>query len=234
MTEEMLYLVLKCLLVCLFFTEVACFREYSTNTMFSRNRLRFFEPVLASPRKVNDIESTGVVGQIVFKLTEGLSQFGSIFNQANGSVGQNNMLRGKKSLSSLATSLKEDYEKVFWATGDMNMDLYASNCTFSDPFSSFGGEGSTKRFKNNADSLGKLIISPKCKVSRVDVDAVAKSVSVEWSFTSLLSLPWRPVLSAAGITTHFINDGGKIIKYEERWKSKPVDVVLRLFKPSGK
>ena len=42
----------------------------------------------------------------------------------------------------------------------------------------------------------------------------------------------RPVLAAAGETSHFIDtDTGLIVRYEERWKSDPWEVVKRLFVP---
>ena len=59
-------------------------------------------------------------------------------------------------------------------------------------------------------------------------------VRVDWSFTSKLKLPWNPVLSASGVTSHYINKNGnsKIFLYVEAWKSKPIDVVARLFRPT--
>ena len=56
--------------------------------------------------------------------------------------------------------IKNEYEKIFWATGNMDTSLWSSNATFSDPFSSFGGEGSTRRFKQNANQLGALVLGP--------------------------------------------------------------------------
>jgi hypothetical protein len=113
------------------------------------------------------------------------------------------------------------------------MALFADNCTFADPFSSFGGPGSRDRFKKNADSLGKLVIDPTLKITSFDVEEEANVVKVGWVFSSRLKLPWRPILAAAGETSHFLDEEtGLIIRYEERWKSKPWDVVARLFVPS--
>ena len=45
----------------------------------------------------------------------------------------------------------------------------------------------------------------------------------------------RPVLAAAGETLHVIDKESRLItRYEERWKSKPWDVVKRLFIPGNK
>merc|ERR1712070_931916 len=35
--------------------------------------------------------------------------------------------------------LKQDYDKVYFVTGDLNLDLYDENCIFADPFVSFTG-----------------------------------------------------------------------------------------------
>ena len=40
----------------------------------------------------------------------------------------------------------------------------------SDPFSSFSGEESTRRFKQNADQLGALVLDPTLKITLYEVD----------------------------------------------------------------
>ena len=58
-------------------------------------------------------------------------------------------------------------------------------------------------------------------------------VRVGWVFNSKLNLPWKPILAAAGETFHYLDtQTGLIIRYEETWKSKPWDVVKRLFQPT--
>mmetsp|Transcript_24254 Transcript_24254/g.33283 ORF Transcript_24254/g.33283 Transcript_24254/m.33283 type:complete len:127 (-) Transcript_24254:45-425(-) len=116
---------------------------------------------------------------------------------------------------------------------NMDTSLWAPNCTFADPFNSFGGEGSTARFKVNADNLGKFVINPTLKVTSFEADESKRIVTVGWIFSSQLKLPWRPTLAAAGETLHIIdNSSGLITRYEERWKSNPWDVIKRLFVPN--
>lgn len=58
-------------------------------------------------------------------------------------------------------------------------------------------------------------------------------VRVGWIFSSKLNLPWKPILAAAGETFHYLDSStGLIIRYEETWKSKPWDVVKRIFTPT--
>jgi hypothetical protein len=126
-----------------------------------------------------------------------------------------------------------------------------------DPFSSFGGKGSTVRFKKNADNLGKLVLNPTMKITSFNIDYLTPEnigedssdikkdkfsnivdrssacVRVGWIFSSKLNFPWKPILAAAGETFHYLDTtSGKISLYEETWKSEPWDVVKRLFTPS--
>ena len=158
-------------------------------------------------------------------------------------------------LLAISEVIRQEYEAIFWATGNMDTSLWADDCVFSDPFSSFGGRpGSTARFKSNADNLGKLVDTPTLRITSFAVDEgvagpavtavkVAASteteapdvydvVKVGWTFSSKLKLPWRPVLAAAGETTHYLDARGLIVRYEERWKSDPWSVVRRLFVPT--
>eukprot|EP00596_Hydrurales_sp_CCMP1899_P004147 CAMPEP_0119051508 /NCGR_PEP_ID=MMETSP1177-20130426/73095_1 /TAXON_ID=2985 /ORGANISM="Ochromonas sp, Strain CCMP1899" /LENGTH=243 /DNA_ID=CAMNT_0007030723 /DNA_START=335 /DNA_END=1066 /DNA_ORIENTATION=- len=156
----------------------------------------------------------------------------------------------------IAEQIRKEYEAIFWVTGNMDTSLWAEDCTFADPFSSFGGAGSTARFKKNADNLGKFVSNPKMKITSFKIefsdDHINKDiidnintdyentknesnpyhvVRIGWSFTSKLKLPWYPILAAAGETFHYLDKhNGLIYKYEETWKSKPWDVVKRIFK----
>lgn len=143
-------------------------------------------------------------------------------------------------IEQIGTKIKEEYEKIFWATGQMDTSLWMDNCTFSDPFSSFGGPGSTQRFKNNADNLGRFLINPKLRITSYNIEYIkgdlgrtSANVVVGWVFSSKLKLPWRPVLAAAGETSHSLNpDNGLIERYQERWKSDTWEVIKRLFVPA--
>lgn len=187
------------------------------------------------------------VSQILFKATEVFGSIIKLTDRRSVTLTDSNSVSTSEaqtplSLSETAQRIKKEYENLFWVTGNMDMSLWEDNCTFADPFSSFGGDGSLLRFKSNADNLSRLVDSPVSRVTSFEIieDQILDStpvdvVKVGWSFSSTLKLPWRPILAASGVTSHFISSStGKIKRYEEAWKSKPLDVVLRLFVPSKK
>lgn len=194
--------------------------------------------VFASPGRSGSGDSNELGGdQLSRQLFGAAEAFGKMFSggdSGKSSVGLQQKPKNntkKRSLKQIAATIRKEYEAIFWATGDMDLSLWRDDCTFADPFSSFGGPGSAQRFKTNADNLGKWVLEPTMKVTSFDVDAKENMVSVGWVFRSKLKLPWRPVLAAAGTTCHYIDaDTGLISRYEETWKSKPWDVIKRLFK----
>ncbi|KAJ1403166.1 hypothetical protein B484DRAFT_228549 [Ochromonadaceae sp. CCMP2298] len=218
-------------------------------------------PLCAKKDAIGEGLGGSVATRGLFSLAEG---FGWLSAKASAltpapTTGRTSAL-SKRDVARIASDIRKEYEAIFWATGNMDTSLWAPDCTFADPFSSFGGAGSTQRFKRNADNLGRLVLQPRLKVTSFDVGvleggkgeggagkgkggageggkeggqkAAAYTVSVGWTFSSKLNLPWRPVLAAAGITTHYLDNNGLIVRYEEQWRSDPWEVVFRLFKPT--
>ena len=84
--------------------------------------------------------------------------------------------------------------------------------------------------ENNMKKTGKVIGKDENNNNLNTFDCVR----VGWVFNSKLNLPWKPILAAAGETFHYLDtQTGLIIRYEETWKSKPWDVVKRLFQPTN-
>lgn len=60
-------------------------------------------------------------------------------------------------------------------------------------------------------------------------------VQAKWRFSSILKLPWRPRLAAAGATTYvFDAQTGLVIKHVEEWDVEAQKVIQQLLKPAGK
>jgi hypothetical protein len=103
------------------------------------------------------------------------------------------------------------------------MEAYAEDCVFADPFVSFSG---VDRFKQNVGNLGGMMRDVKLDV--YDYQESDKQILTKWRFSCILSLPWRPLLAAAGSTTHVIDpEAGCIVKHIEAWDVEPSKVGLR-------
>lgn len=174
-------------------------------------------------------ENQALLGGL-FASAEWLGRLASPGVKSNEDSYRREVSSGPRSVAAVAELIRAEYDKIFWATGDMDLSLWQDNCTFSDPFSSFGGPGSSARFKRNADNLGRFVLDPRLKITSFKVEEY--SVSVGWMFSGVLRLPWRPVLAASGESSHVLNPESLLIeRYEERWKSDPLEVVKRLFLP---
>lgn len=55
--------------------------------------------------------------------------------------------------------LKTDFDRFYFVTGQMDLDLYEEDCTFSDPFVAFQGR---QRFKvHETDADGRRVSEPR-------------------------------------------------------------------------
>jgi hypothetical protein len=60
-------------------------------------------------------------------------------------------------------------------------------------------------------------------------------LQAKWRFSSILKLPWRPRLAAAGATTYvFDKKTGLVTQHIEEWDVEALKVIQQLLKPAGK
>ncbi|CAM9831272.1 unnamed protein product [Discosporangium mesarthrocarpum] len=124
-------------------------------------------------------------------------------------------------------SLRTDYDRVYFVTGEMDMNLYEDDCEFADPFVAFRG---LQRFKNNLDNLGSFMDDVNLDVTGWEETEV--SLKTQWRFRCVLGLPWRPSLAASGGTEHiFSPETGRIVRHVESWNIKPMDALKQLVRP---
>ena len=152
--------------------------------------------------------------------------------------------------------LRADYDKVYFVTGDLNLDIYDENCIFADPFVSFTG---LDRFKKNLDNLGGYLEDVTLKLRDFQVENIEKEkamvlllpndllkkgyregdiamVKASWNFKCIVTLlPWKPLLACKGSTKHFFDKStGRIVKHDEGWEIETIDALKQLLKPSKK
>lgn len=125
--------------------------------------------------------------------------------------------------------LKMDFDRFYFVTGQMDLDLYEEDCTFADPFVAFQGR---QRFKNNLDNLGSLMQNVSLDVTGWE-DAES-SLKTKWRFKCVLGLPWKPILAASGGTEFFFSGSGRIERHVESWDIEPMDALRQLIKPGRK
>ena len=126
--------------------------------------------------------------------------------------------------------IEQDYAVKYFVSGEGELDAYTPDCLFSDDFGSYRG---TERFKRNVRNLGKYIEEGTLLLdTNLDEDDEGNLVS-KWRFSAILSLPWRPRLSASGSTTHVFNSKNYVVQHNERWDVEPAAVLKGLLKPSA-
>lgn len=95
-------------------------------------------------------------------------------------------------------TIKEDFDRSYFVTGQLTLDAYEEDCEFADPAGSFKG---LRRFKRNCTNFGSLIESSNMKLTRWE-DFEEKGVG-HWRFSCVMSFPWRPILSGMWSTGRF-------------------------------
>ncbi|DBA68189.1 TPA: hypothetical protein ACH3X2_013898 [Trebouxia sp. C0005] len=127
-------------------------------------------------------------------------------------------------------SIRRDYGETYFFTGVGEMEAYESDCTFADPFTSFNG---VERFKKNVSNLGGLLQDIKLDI--YDWQEADGQLETKWRVSGIVQLPWRPLLAAAGGTTHvFSQETGRVVKHIEMWDVEPGKVLKRLLKPAAR
>ncbi|PSC77022.1 SOUL heme-binding [Micractinium conductrix] len=137
---------------------------------------------------------------------------------------------GTLSREEAVAAIRKDYDVNYFISGAGDMSAYAPDCLFADPFAGFNGVG---RFQRNVSNLGGLMQNVNLTIT--SFDEAEQELRTKWKFSATLDLPWKPVLAAAGGTTHvFDQDTGLVVKHIESWDVEPAKVVRALLKPSAK
>eukprot|EP00252_Welwitschia_mirabilis_P001759 TRINITY_DN116_c0_g1_i1.p1 TRINITY_DN116_c0_g1~~TRINITY_DN116_c0_g1_i1.p1 ORF type:complete len:250 (+),score=27.98 TRINITY_DN116_c0_g1_i1:131-880(+) len=112
----------------------------------------------------------------------------------------------------VVSTIKEDYRRAYFVTGNLTTSIYEEDCEFADPAGSFKG---LMRFKRNCTNFGYLLEKSNMKLMKWE-DFEDKGIGY-WRFICVLAFPWRPILSATGHTEYFYDShSGKIGRYLSR------------------
>ncbi|KAK4751652.1 hypothetical protein SAY87_020450 [Trapa incisa] len=129
---------------------------------------------------------------------------------------------------SVVETIKEDYIRSYFVTGNLTLDAYEENCEFADPAGSFRG---LRRFKRNCTNFGSVLEKSNMKLMKWE-DFENKGVGY-WRFSCILAFPWRPILSASGYTEYFFDSqSGKVCRHVEHWNVPKMVLLKQILKPS--
>ena len=216
-------------------------------------------------KEMNREKEKGLLNQAVWYLSEGLGDLlGNLNSFTSSKDSKERKLEYERYLKSRSIMnlddsielLRADYDKVYFVTGDLNLDIYDENCIFADPFVSFTG---LDRFKKNLDNLGGYLEDVTLKLRDFQVENIEKEtarvqllpndlmekgyreeeitmVKASWNFKCIVALlPWKPLLACKGSTKHFFDKStGRIVKHDEGWEIETIDALKQLLKPSKK
>ncbi|GAU26490.1 hypothetical protein TSUD_361230 [Trifolium subterraneum] len=102
--------------------------------------------------------------------------------------------------ASVVDTIKQDFERSYFVTGDLTLNAYEEDCEFADPAGSFKG---LQRFKRNCTNFGSLLEKSNMNLMKWE-DFEDKGIG-HWRFSCILSFPWRPILSATGYTEYYFD-----------------------------
>ncbi|CAI9101997.1 OLC1v1000180C1 [Oldenlandia corymbosa var. corymbosa] len=128
----------------------------------------------------------------------------------------------------IVETIKDDFGRSYFVTGNLTLDAYEEDCEFADPAGSFRGLG---RFKRNCTNFGSLLERSSMKLMKWE-DFEEKSIG-HWRFSCILSFPWKPILSATGYTEYYFNEqSGKVCRHVEYWNVPKMVLLKQILKPS--
>ncbi|XP_027335695.1 uncharacterized protein LOC113849755 isoform X2 [Abrus precatorius] len=130
--------------------------------------------------------------------------------------------------SSIVETIKQDFQRSYFVTGDLTVNAYEENCEFADPAGSFKG---LQRFKRNCTNFGSLLEKSNMKLMKWE-DFEDKGIG-HWKFSCILSFPWRPILSATGYTEYYFDaQSGKVCRHVEHWNVPKMALFKQILRPS--
>eukprot|EP00419_Tripos_fusus_P063175 CAMPEP_0172920902 /NCGR_PEP_ID=MMETSP1075-20121228/204947_1 /TAXON_ID=2916 /ORGANISM="Ceratium fusus, Strain PA161109" /LENGTH=176 /DNA_ID=CAMNT_0013780995 /DNA_START=56 /DNA_END=584 /DNA_ORIENTATION=+ len=147
-----------------------------------------------------DEPPAGPLDRVVWSAAEALGNVrASLQGGEGGDSFADGSLTAATSKEELVSRLRADYDRSYFLTGNMDVELYAEDCEFSDPFAAFRGRG---RFVQNLRNLaGGFITDYRVKLLSLDVENEVNTedtsdvvVRSRLRVVLELALPWRPVL----------------------------------------
>eukprot|EP00438_Fugacium_kawagutii_P003369 Skav228250 [mRNA] locus=scaffold3112:245486:246094:+ [translate_table: standard] len=134
----------------------------------------------------------------------------------------------------LLEGIRADFEErqYLWS-GDIDLELYDEDCTFTDPTISFQG---LSKFKSNMQSLTPIVnaLVPKerrkCVLRKIKLEETGE-VTAKWRMVGDVQLPWSPRIDIGGRTRYIPGSDGRIQSYSEQWDIDAGEALAQLIQP---
>ncbi|WCJ22722.1 Nuclear transport factor 2 (NTF2) family protein [Euphorbia peplus] len=135
---------------------------------------------------------------------------------------------GGSDRAEVVESIKEDFQRSYFVTGNLTLNAYEEDCEFADPAGSFKG---LQRFKRNCTNFGLLIEKSNMKLMKWE-DFEDKGIG-HWKFSCKMAFPWKPILSATGYTEYYFDEQTRrVCRHVEHWNVPKMTLLKQLLKPS--
>ncbi|GER46381.1 nuclear transport factor 2 family protein [Striga asiatica] len=150
---------------------------------------------------------------------------------------------GKVDRAAVVETIKEDFRRSYFVTGNLALDAYEEDCEFADPAGSFRG---LSRFKRNCTNFGYLIERSDMKLMKWE-DFKDKGIG-HWRFSCVMAFPWKPILSecepqgsvcnafkgySTGYTEYYFDEkSGRVCRHAEHWNVPKMALLKQLLRPS--
>ena len=206
-----------------------CSRQYATLPLHSRQSglvMRADEGEKQGSQDVTPMlravwSATEVLGNAAAALS------GSGKNKKRGDEGSL-PVRAKLTEEEALQSLRDEYERAYFLSGEIDMSLFEEDCLFSDPFAGFRGK---ERFKNNLENLGLFISKSQAKLLKLEVTQRDPLIITSRVMVKLqLNLPWKPVLAWPWSVEYVFSDRGLIAEHNEGWEVSAREGVAQVFR----
>jgi Uncharacterized conserved protein (DUF2358) len=180
----------------------------------------------STKNKINNIAGMNPLTKASWYAVEAFGKiFGSDGNKRNGIVPESETLIIVDDITKSPTTIEEtlrrirnDNERDYFLSGQIDTLIYDPNCIFSDPFVSFQGRD---RFVDNLANLGSFITQYSAKPIKYDIinlddDTTKPLVTTKFMVKLELNLPWRPVLAWPwGVKCSIDRSTNLVVRHEE-------------------
>lgn len=151
---------------------------------------------------LDDTDKSSAVDPLTKASWYAVEAFGKVFGSSSPKLsesGSNNVVdksRPPNTIDETIRRIRDDNERQYFLSGQIDALIYDTDCIFADPFVSFTGRD---RFMENLQNLGSFITKYSAKpISYIveNEDSSENPVVITKFMVKLeLNLPWRPVLA---------------------------------------